>query len=355
MANLSPNEFQRAFRLSRTAFQYLLNLIQDKLKKNEAKASNSSGSPVLPVTKLACTLRFLAGGSFEDISALFGVSRSNLFKILWETMEAIDSNIDIALDTSEENLSKISQEFSEFNNGHMKGCIMAIDGWVCKTRQPTFSEVGGSITTYRNRKNCWGLVVLAGCDAKCKFTMVSVKSSGSTNDCIAWDWCDFKDYLDSGILPTQYYVIGDEAFTCTNQFLVPYGGHGIGLEKDSFNYHLSSMRQCIERAFGLLTKRWGIFWRELSCNFKRWPLIIMVCCKLHNICIDFNDSIQSRLYKDILEDDQWEVLENNNSVDRELIAPAQGASGNKRREITAYLDLQGFRRPQYAQANSRAN
>jgi hypothetical protein len=32
--------------------------------------------------------------------------------------------------------------------------------------------------------------------------------------------------MDPGFLPDEYYVIGDEAFACTDQFLVPWGGTG---------------------------------------------------------------------------------------------------------------------------------
>ena len=53
------------------------------------------------------------------------------------------------------------------------------------------------------------------------------------------------------------------------------------------NYHPSSMRQSIERAFGFLTRRWGIFWRPMSCDYGRWNIIAQVCAQLHNVCIDF--------------------------------------------------------------------
>lgn len=68
-----------------------------------------------------------------------------------------------------------------------------------------------------------------------------------------------KAAQDCGLIPSKYFFIGDEAFNNGPQFLVPYSGSGISSEKDSFNYHLSALRQCIERAFDVLTKRWGIF------------------------------------------------------------------------------------------------
>jgi hypothetical protein len=53
-----------------------------------------------------------------------------------------------------------------------------------------------------------------------------------------------------GKLHTDFYVIGDEAFTCTRQFSVPWSGTGIGIARDTFNYCLSVRRQVIERVFG---------------------------------------------------------------------------------------------------------
>jgi hypothetical protein len=44
----------------------------------------------------------------------------------------------------------------------MKHCALAIDGWVCRTRQPSSSEVRFP-SAYRNRKDCFGIVVMVGC------------------------------------------------------------------------------------------------------------------------------------------------------------------------------------------------
>lgn len=141
-------------------------------------------------------------------------------------------------------LKEIAQEFSFFSKGHMTGCVLAIDGLVIKTRVPYTSEVE-NINAYHNRHDCFGLVVLAGCDSNLKFNLFSCCSSGSTNDSLAWEMCTLKRVLDEKLLPKKYYFIGDEAFACGPQMLSPWPGRGIGEWKDSFNYHLSSMRQCI--------------------------------------------------------------------------------------------------------------
>jgi hypothetical protein len=41
------------------------------------------------------------------------------------------------------------------------GCILALDGLVVMTRKPKINEVK-RVTSYRNRKGCWAIVVLAG-------------------------------------------------------------------------------------------------------------------------------------------------------------------------------------------------
>ena len=56
-------------------------------------------------------------------------------------------------------------------------------------------------------------------------------------------------------LPPGYYGVGDDAFVNSNTLLTPWSGHHLTIYQDSFNYHLSAMRQCIERAFGIYMRR----------------------------------------------------------------------------------------------------
>jgi hypothetical protein len=155
----------------------------------------------------------------------------------------------------------MAEEFSFLagaGKGILQQCVMAIDGWVCETCSPTDAE-SNDPKSYFNRKGFFGIVCLAGCDSRTKFHMFSSTSAGSTNDVIAWRASEVFRLIQEGKLPSEYYIIGDDAFDCDSQVLVPYSGHGLGPWKDSFNYHLSSMRQSIERAFGILTQRWGVF------------------------------------------------------------------------------------------------
>lgn len=92
--------------------------------------------------------------------------------------------------------------------------------------------------------------------------------------------------IHEGSLHHLYHVVLDEAYPCRGQELSPYRGKELSERQDTFNYYLSLHRQVVERAFGLLVARWGIYWRPLRVEFKHIPLIISVTCKLHNICVD---------------------------------------------------------------------
>ena len=78
--------------MSRISFTELLGKMQHLLLRNEARAKASSRSVITPVTRLAVTLRFLAGGSYQDICFAWGVSKTAFYdNVVWPTLTALDS------------------------------------------------------------------------------------------------------------------------------------------------------------------------------------------------------------------------------------------------------------------------
>jgi hypothetical protein len=229
MDRLDPSTFKRMFRVDRYTFDEILEKISPFLdEKNDQKAINSSGSPVTNKTRLAVTLRWLAGGSYVDLCFAWGVGVSTFYGergVIWPTIEAIDLAFEMGLPLHDvEKLEELSMGFSEHSGGILDGCVLAMDGFAVLTRQPYDEEVLYK-KDYRYRKGGFGIVVLAGCDAKCRFIVASCNHSGSTNDIIAWQHMDLYEAVEiDGMLPSKYFFIGDEAFTDTNQFLSPWPG-----------------------------------------------------------------------------------------------------------------------------------
>lgn len=53
-----------------------------------------------------------------------------------------------------------------------------------------------------------------------------------------------------------------------------------------YNRALSTCRQLIERAFGLLKGKWKLLYRGIETgNYLKVSLITTACCVLHNFCI----------------------------------------------------------------------
>ena len=353
---LSEFEFTRMFRLNRVAFDDLLTKITDLMpEKDEKKAIASSGSVITNKTRLAITLRWLAGASYLDLMWGFRVSRSTIYHseygIIYPTIEAINTVLTMSFpydDTDE--LERISGQFAEKTHHIFEGIVGAIDGLVIKTRQPKKHETSNPVA-YRNRKGTFGVLCLGVSDIKGKFLSFSCNWSGSTHDSFAYQTTRmFHRFEVEGSVDPKYYLIGDEAFVNTNRMLVPWGGRNLHHGKDSFNYHLSKCRSSIERAFGMMVKRFGILWRKLDVDYKRWPQIATVCAKLHNLCCDHNIPDPPRLMRDIHQGDRMEVILDDEepvaALERGIVvANIFHARGDKRKNLTQQYFDRGIGRP----------
>jgi len=345
MDSLSEQSFHRMFRMSRFSFYALLDLILPLINRFPS-ATVGSGGLISPKTRLAVTLRWLAGGSYQDICFAFGISVSSFYSdrgVLWPTIEAIDKVFDMGLPLEDvHQLNELALGFKNHSGGILDGCVLAMDGLFVRTRCPYSSETENR-KDYVNRKGGFGIVILAGADVNAKFVFAISNHAGSTNDITIWQESDLRDAVDNGRLPERFFMIGDEAFSCTNQLLTPWPGRGLDTYKDSFNYWLSHSRQCIERAFGILTQRWGIFWRKFTFAYSRWSIVVQVCMKLHNFCINLNDKSPTvRFQEDQKEGDEWLVIPNEQDNDDIL---RRKATGDRRRRITSLLQERGIQRP----------
>jgi hypothetical protein len=69
------------FRVTRVAFDELVKLLEPKIAKNTEKAMNSSGSPISTITRLAVTLRWLAGGQQIDLCFAWGIGTISIISL----------------------------------------------------------------------------------------------------------------------------------------------------------------------------------------------------------------------------------------------------------------------------------
>jgi hypothetical protein len=102
-------------------------------------------------------------------------------------------------------------------------------------------------------------------------------------------------------MPSKYYIVGDDAYCAAEQVVVPYpGNHPFRDPYDNFNFFQSSTRMSIECAFGMLVRRFGVFWRKMEGSLAEINKRIMACMILHNIMVEEQHSQDDTIENEVL-------------------------------------------------------
>ena len=151
---LSDEEFKKQYRLDRLTFDWLLALIEPRIKSDAIKAICSSGQPVQPIVKLAAALRYLAGGIYLDIAFGYSIFYKNVMHFVWQVLTAIDDtldNINFPIE-DEERLRDLERGFSNLCGGVFPGTVAACDGVVFQMQKPPADAVDNDVASLFTRK-----------------------------------------------------------------------------------------------------------------------------------------------------------------------------------------------------------
>jgi hypothetical protein len=83
MNRLGEAIFKRMFRIDRATFDVVLSGMESDFTINATKAGNSSGEPISLMTRLAVSLRWLAGGSYLDLCFAWGTLDNSVKSTLY--------------------------------------------------------------------------------------------------------------------------------------------------------------------------------------------------------------------------------------------------------------------------------
>ena len=280
---LTAAEFQGLFRMDKVLFDAIYDEVAPLYTSRLGKAGKKS-TPVVYV--LRATLRWLAGGANQDIEAWCGMRRANFELRKWKMIDALLQTFyskEVKMPTTEEERAYLSDRFASKTG--IVGILGAIDGLLVRINLPRNTINARPFHCYKSfyALNCQAV---AGPDAE--FLYVNVGHAGASGDGFAsrdsswWTWCESNlcDWMGG------YFFLGDGAYSLMPWLLTPFeGAHGRDTPPDVYNYHLSKGRQVIERAFGIMMKRWRILLRALEFHdVERMVKVIKVCCMLHNMC-----------------------------------------------------------------------
>ncbi|KAA0055632.1 retrotransposon protein [Cucumis melo var. makuwa] len=154
-----------------------------------------------------------------------------------------------------------------------ENCLGALDGTYIKVNVPA-----GDRPTFRTRKGEIATNVLGICDTKGDFVYVLAGWEGSAADSrILRDAISRENGLE---VPNGYYYLCDAGYPNAEGFLTPYRGQRYHLQewrgtanaptnaKEYFNMKHSSVRNVIERAFGVLKE--DIQYIETTNEWSQW-------------------------------------------------------------------------------------
>jgi hypothetical protein len=257
--------------------------------------------PVPAELRLAATLRWLAGASYIDLVDIYGFY--SIHSVKWQVIAAITAIYDLPWMSGQRfNYDKFADPVlrEEIKRGFaaksrhqlFKRCIGAVDGWLPVIQRPAAAAMGARHAAYCN-KGYYSINVQAVVDARRRFLYMDVTSYGSTHDSLAFSLTELAVAMADD--PSGDYLVGDAAYPALEWCITPFKGersrvNGQDNIKDIFNFYQSQVRINVECAFGMLQKRFGIFWRPLVTGDWGRVAVISVCMLIHNVCIDLSES-----------------------------------------------------------------
>ena len=169
------------------------------------------------------------------------------------------------------------------------GCVACVDGYFLKIQTPAASETGNVKAYYSGHYQAYGINIQAACDYRCRFVSVCVAAPGSTNDIVAFRKTSLNQLVQN--LPLGKYIIGDNAYVCSEHLLTPFAGAERQERKhDNYNFYVSQLRIRIEMAFGWMTEKWQILRKPLRTSLRNTGKVFLTITRLHNFCITEGDT-----------------------------------------------------------------
>eukprot|EP00918_Siedleckia_nematoides_P055377 GHVU01120812.1.p1 GENE.GHVU01120812.1~~GHVU01120812.1.p1 ORF type:complete len:412 (-),score=28.66 GHVU01120812.1:401-1636(-) len=286
-----PRLFEVTYRMPIASFRRLLKLVRPYLHEPDSvKSRNRTGTdPASVGTKLAVTLRFLAGASYCDIAGRFRLSVPHVYSIVHEGIDAILSvpSLQIRFPSTDDEREAEARGFASMSTQQcIRHCIGCIDGFLVPTRVPTSREVGRVEAFYSGHYSRYGVSLQACCGWDARVTAFACNCGGSTNDCVAYDAWGVQAELEN--VTGLYYVIGDAGYTQSRWAMTPFKKPQLRNRKDrdNYNYYLSQLRITIERCFGILAHKWRLLRTGIEVGMASVPKVVEACIRLHNFCIE---------------------------------------------------------------------
>lgn len=279
--NFDDIDFKMRFRFSKATVEVILNLIGANLK-----ATSLRNDPISPINQVLITLRFYATGSFQLCTGdNFLVSQSSVSRIFAKISHyiALKSNIYITMPQTRFAIGKINSDF--YKIARFPRVLGTIDGTHIKIQSPG----GDTAELYRNRKGWFSINVQMVANANLKVMDIVTCYPGSAHDSTIFNESRLRVKLEDDAFG-DCYLLGDSAYPCRKYLLTPLHNPRTPAEVRYNKSHIHT-RNTVERAFGVLKRRFPCLSLGLRVALDRVDSIIIATTVLNNIAIDRRDEM----------------------------------------------------------------
>lgn len=312
-----PDEhFKARYRMSKDVFRELCAIVEPGIA-----AKNNIGVPIEEMLLVA--LRFYATGSMQAVNGdAIGIAQCTVSRIISKVSREI---------------AALYPRFIKWPDQHQAPSIASGFERMVNTRYPSaipFPRVIGAVDgthvqllaagvenreNFRNRKGFISLNVQAICDNNLLFTNVVARWPGSVHDSRVFKMSEVCSRLEAGEL-RGYWLVGDSGYACAPFLMTPIANPSSRAE-ERYNFSHIQTRNVIERAFGVLKRRFSCLHGEMRLSLQNSMSTIIACFVLHNFL---------RIKNDFWEDDALEIpngIDNSNRMDIPNVMSSKGQRG----------------------------
>ncbi|XP_010480567.1 PREDICTED: putative nuclease HARBI1 [Camelina sativa] len=287
--------FRRLYRMDPEAFLNLCSILRLEMGLKDTR--------YVSVEEMLATFLFIVGQNSRYVSAetrfqrsRFSISKSfnKILKVLKALAPKYMAKPGLAVPTKIKDSTRFYPYF--------KDCVGAIDG-----THILAMITGQDLASYRNRKGQLSQNVLAACNFDLEFTYVLSGWEGSAHDAKVLNDALTRN-TNKLIVPEGKYYLVDCGFANHRQFLAPFRSTRYHLQdfrgqgkdpanaNELFNHPHSSLRNVIERIFGIFKSRFLIFKYAPPFPYKTQVELVLACVVLHNY---LRRECRSDLFEDV--------------------------------------------------------
>ena len=327
-----PHEFKEQYRMTRTSFKKLHDMIKDHKGFQQHKNGRNQFSSKY---QLLFLLQYIG----TEGNGMSNRRSRNTFpngKGTCENMKdrVVDAIIDCCDEKAyfwpdEDERKEIAHHFEKKHNIPNLVCIA--DGTLLPL---AFKPARDDFPDFKGRKLLYTLTVMIVNDHLLRIRYYNAGWPGNVHDERVFKNCDLARHPDD-YFDVMQFLIGDSAFT-PRPFMVPVfkkkTGGFLSAEEERFNTILSQARILSENCIGLLKGRFP-FLRSIRCritrkkrSFKRVLRYLRVCIILHNLLIGWGDDHELTCGDD---DEYLSDIDADNELNK---ATPPEAGGDRRRD-----------------------